>query len=49
LRGLRAFRIKNIAKNFYLLDRLQSFAEFPHSLDPLLPFKFGRRKAAMRD
>jgi hypothetical protein len=42
LRGLRAFRVEKIAKNFALLDRLQNFAEFSHGLDPLLPFKIGR-------
>jgi hypothetical protein len=34
LRGLEAFRVEKIAKNFALLDRLQNFAEFPHGLDP---------------
>jgi len=34
LRGLKAFRVEKIAKNFALLDRLQNFAEFPHGLDP---------------
>ena len=31
-RGLRAFRIGKIAKKLALLDRLEIFAEFPHSL-----------------
>jgi hypothetical protein len=34
LRGLKAFRVEKIAKNFALLDRLQIFAEFLHGLDP---------------
>jgi hypothetical protein len=33
LRGLKAFRVEKIAKNFALLDRLQNFAEFPHGFD----------------
>jgi hypothetical protein len=48
LRGLKAFSVEKIAKNFALLDRLQNFAEFPHSLDPELPYKIGstnRRQA----
>jgi hypothetical protein len=40
-RALGAFRIGKIAKNFALLDRLQIFVEFPHSLDPLPSFKIG--------
>ena len=32
LRGLRAFRVEKIAKNFAQLDRLQNFAKFLHSL-----------------
>jgi hypothetical protein len=35
LRGFKAFRVEKIAKNFALLDRLQNFAEFPHSLGGL--------------
>jgi hypothetical protein len=31
-RGLRAFRIRKIAKNFAPLDRLRNFAEFSHGL-----------------
>ena len=38
LRGLKAFRIEKIAKNFALLDRLQNFAEFSHSLRPFATF-----------
>jgi hypothetical protein len=30
--GLKAFRIGKIAKNSSVLDRLQNFVEFPHSL-----------------
>ena len=38
LRGLKAFRIEKLAKNFALLDPLQIFAEFSHGLDPERPF-----------
>jgi hypothetical protein len=38
LRGLKAFRVEKIAKNFALLDRLQNFAEFPHGLGRFDPF-----------
>jgi hypothetical protein len=38
LRGLKAFRIEKIAKNFALPDPLQIFAEFSHGLDPLPSF-----------
>jgi hypothetical protein len=38
LRGLKAFRVEKIAKNFALLDRLQNFAEFPQRLVRLLPY-----------
>jgi hypothetical protein len=41
LRGLKAFRVKKIAKNFALLDRLQNLAEFPHGLDPKATFEVG--------
>jgi hypothetical protein len=38
LRGLKAFRVEKIAKNFALHDHLQNFAEFPHSLGRFGPF-----------
>ena len=38
LRGLKAFRVEKIAKNFALLDRSQNFAEFPHGLGRSYPF-----------
>jgi hypothetical protein len=37
LRGLKAFRIEKIAKNFALLDPLQIFTEFLHGLGRLRP------------
>jgi hypothetical protein len=37
LRGLKAFRIEKIAKNFDLLDPLQIFAGFSHGLGRLHP------------
>jgi hypothetical protein len=49
LRGLKAFRVEKIAKNFALLDRWQNFAEFPHSLDPLQTSEISRLTSAWRD